>query len=53
MRGRAGCDLLSDPDEIENLWNSPAVSEMQAQLMGYIAQWPEDARPNQVQAGMA
>lgn len=46
-------DLASDPDEMDNLFESPAAADMRATLQGYMDSRPDDMLPNQVQVGMA
>ncbi|MEM9629574.1 MAG: sulfatase-like hydrolase/transferase [Pseudomonadota bacterium] len=46
-------DLVNDPDEMLNLFDSDEASSTQAELMGYIHQRPDDTKPNSAQVGMA
>ena len=46
-------DLVSDPDEIQNLFDDPAHQAIKKTLMGYIHERPDDAGPIRQQVGMA
>ncbi len=46
-------DRVNDPGEMVNLFDDPAAAEVQATCMAMINSRPDDARPVQVQVGMA
>lgn len=47
-------DLQADPDEMENLFDTPAASDHRKALMELLGKRPDDARPDQLeQIGMA
>jgi len=46
-------DLENDPGEMRNLFDADEASDVQARLMTYISQRPDDIKPNSVQVGMA
>ena len=46
-------DMSTDPDELQNLFDSPEHTALQTQLFGYLDQRPDDVRPIQMQVGMA
>lgn len=45
--------LLEDPNELINRFDDPAYSELKQQLLGYIAQRPNDVGPLREPVGMA
>lgn len=55
MRSGAGelYDLVNDPDEMHDRFNDPACAEVQAELMDYVNQRPDDIGPNRVPVGPA
>ena len=46
-------DLENDPGEMRNLFDADEARDVQATLMTYLHQRPDDIRPNSVQVGMA
>ena len=46
-------DMAHDPGEKVNLFDDPASADLRAELMAGINARPDDARPNQVQVGLA
>jgi arylsulfatase A-like enzyme len=46
-------DLAHDPDEMENVFDTPSYSKKRHELEGYIAQRPDDMLPIQTQVGIA
>ena len=53
LRSGAGelYDLVTDPDEMENLFDNPSHTALQAELTGYIHDRPDDIQPNQIPVG--
>ena len=46
-------DMIGDPDETTNLFNSPEHADLQHELLEFIASRPDDAGPMSTQVGMA
>jgi arylsulfatase A-like enzyme len=46
-------DMVQDPDELVNLYESDDHAEVKDQLMAYVNSRPDDMRPIQTQVGMA
>ncbi|MEM1163310.1 MAG: sulfatase-like hydrolase/transferase, partial [Pseudomonadota bacterium] len=46
-------DLVADPDEMSNLYDTPNAAPVRAELTAMIETRPDDALPDQVQVGMA
>ena len=46
-------DLVSDPDEVTNLFDAPEAAEVRRELEGMIAARPDDMLPIQTQIGTA
>lgn len=44
-------DLVADPDEMENIFNDSEAAALQAQLLDFIAQRPDDMQPMRVSTG--
>ncbi len=46
-------DLANDPDETDNLFDSPSVQFVRRRLEAFLARRPDDIGPNSVPVGMA
>ncbi|MDF1726269.1 MAG: sulfatase-like hydrolase/transferase [Sulfitobacter sp.] len=46
-------DLLNDPDEMTNLFDDPAASDLRKRLEGYLASRPDDLLPDAIPVGTA
>ena len=46
-------DLVTDPQERNNLFDDPSAAEIRAELEGFMARRPDDMLPLQTQIGIA